>query len=73
VSTSNNAEDMTQDILKPSKGLQYDSPVTLKIQLTPTARISQIHFSLQTENAKSVSFTTDNPNVYENMVRIVIQ
>lgn len=56
------------DILKPSSGQQFSSPVTFKIELIPDSRITQIHINMQAENAQYVQFTTDNDKVPEETV-----
>jgi len=62
ISSANVSGNMA-DILKPSSGQQFSSPVTFKIELTPDSRITQIHINMQAENAQYVQFTTDNDKV----------
>jgi len=72
ITGTNISENVAQDILKPSLGRQYKSPVTLKIELTPNARITELHILMIAKNAQSVTFTTNNDKVFaDNVVSVV--
>ena len=68
ISANNMDSNETLQILKPEAGLRYTEAITINVELTPFARISELQISMEAQNAESVTFITDNALVAQRTV-----